>query len=71
MLNHEIFCLDGRMLIDIGSLVAHLHARLGLLKHAKLQAPNLVLDVPVVLLELAVLNDLHHQLLELIVFDLL
>ena len=71
MLNHEVLCLRGHVLVNIASLVAHLHVRLGLLEHAQLEAPDLVFNVPVVLLELPILDNLPHQLLKLIILDLL
>ena len=71
VLNHEVLRLCGDILIYIGLIVAHLNLRLRLLKHTQLQTSDLVLYIPVIFLCLAVLDDLAHQLLELIIFHLL
>ena len=66
MFDHEVLGLRRHVLINIATLVAHLYIRLGLLEHAQFKAPDLVFDVPVVLLEFPILDNLSHQLLKLI-----
>ena len=34
MFDHEVLCLRRHVLIDIATLVSHLHIRLGLLEHS-------------------------------------
>ena len=71
MFDHEVLSFRRHVLIDIATLVAHLHIRLGLLEHSQFEAPDLVFNIPVVFLELPILDNLSHQLLKLIILDLL
>ena len=49
-------------------LISHLGICLVLLHHAQFQTPDLILNVLVVLLKLATLHNLTHELLQLLVF---
>ena len=63
MLQRQLFCLHGCIL---GNRLLRLW---NLLHHSKLQTPNLVLNVLVVLLCLTALDDLGHQSLQFGVFN--
>ena len=67
MLKHQILRLHGDLVIHIAPLVFHLILRLVLREHSKLQTSDLIFDILVVFFHLAILNDLLHQLLQLIV----
>ena len=49
-------------------LISHLDICLGLLHHAQFQTPDLILNVLVILLKLATVHNLAHELLQLLVF---
>ena len=68
VLNHQVLGLLSTLLVEIRSIVTFLHLLLGLLVHTKFKTSDLVFDILVVLLQLAVLDDLDEELLQFIVF---
>lgn len=67
MLDHKILRLSGDLFINAIVIVPHLHLGLSLLKHTQFQTSDLVLNVLVVFLKLAIMDDLTHKLLQFIV----
>ena len=68
VLNHQVLGLLSALLVEIRPIVTFLHLLLGLLVHTKLETSDLVFDILVVLLQLAVLDDLDEELLKFIIF---
>ena len=69
MLVHQVLCLNSHRLGNARAVAANLNFGLCLLVHPQLQAPDLVLNVLVVLLELTIVDNLTHQMLKLFILD--
>ena len=67
VLNCQVFSLSGCLLWHLA--LHHWAPFLSLLHHPELQAPDLVFNVFVILLGLAILDDLCHQRLQFGIFD--
>ena len=67
-LQGELLCLGKGVILGSCIVVSHLGVSLRLLHHAQFQTPDLILNVLVVLLKLATVHYLAHELLQLLVF---